>query len=86
MEYTVNLTAERDTIVQRLEECDRELVRELNRKRANQNSNGNQGESPRGKKIDRMNEKKSAGKVSSGHENSLSFVCFFFFLMIFIFD
>jgi hypothetical protein len=48
VDYTVLLTAERDTIQQRLEESDRELARESARKK------GNAGDPPRTKKEERI--------------------------------
>lgn len=48
VDYTVLLTAERDTIQQRLEESDRELARENARKK------GNAGDPPRTKKDEKI--------------------------------
>jgi len=58
VEYTVHLTAERDTIVQRLEETEKELTREQTRRRAAQN------ELPKGaRKTDKNADKKVAQRV-----------------------
>ena len=55
VEYTVHLTAERDSIVQRLDETEKELTREVGRRRAAQS------ESPKGaRKTDKNAEKKVA--------------------------
>ena len=48
IEYTVLLTAERDTIVQRLDETEKQLAREASR------SNVSRAESPKSKKLDKL--------------------------------
>ena len=58
VDYTVLLTAERDTIQQRLEESDRELSRENARKR------GNGGDPPRAKKDEKILPKATVQQVA----------------------
>ena len=57
IEYTVNLTAERDSIVQLLEETDKELAREMSRRKLNSTDQS------KSKKSDRVGEKKMGSKV-----------------------
>ena len=57
IEYTVNLTAERDSIVHLLEETDKELAREASRRKLNPS------DQTKLKKSDRLGEKKMASKV-----------------------
>jgi regulator of replication initiation timing len=60
VEYTVHLTAERDTVLQRLEEAQKELARETTRKRSQQT------ETPRGaSKTDKGVERRNIQKVRS---------------------
>jgi regulator of replication initiation timing len=69
VEYTVHLTAERDTVVQRLEEAERELARETTRRRSQQ------AETPRGtSRVEKSVEKKNIQKVPNCLSVCLSLV------------
>ena len=70
VEYTVHLTAERDTIVQRLEETEKELTREQARRRAAQN------ELPKGaRKADKNADKKVTQRVHIMSPFSVDYPC-----------